>query len=193
MSDVLQDTYYVTAGATRTPTLANVKATASCPNVQTAAGTHDNNITTEDTLYVLGDGLGGAWSGSLSVDWSAVARVGTYAGGISFLRIYFGILATTVLSSNVYGIQPRWGGVNKGVVSLMTLTVPKNLFQDFPFSTGTTPWDHTTLISTSFGYKIQSSGSNSDDGDDINLDCREFWLEVWGPDTRSPSSIVTRL
>lgn len=192
-TDELKDTYLVAAAATRADTLLDESCTASDEGTQTNAGTHDSTATTQNRLHFVGAASETMtpWSGSLSVDWTALERVGTYAGTISYVRLIYTLKANYLTGregfmselDNGYYLQPRWGGISQPpqAISLYPGNPVREAYVDYALDDLGEAWTHTKLTSQQFGFLLGGFGAN--DAEEIypDLDCEEFRVEVYGP------------
>lgn len=191
--DELKDTYYVAAAATEADTLVDESCTATSVGEQTVAGTHDSTATTRHRLHLVGSGseTETPWAGSLSVDWSALERAGTYSGTISFIRLIYTARAEYLTGragymselDNCYYLDPRWGGFSQPSQAIMLFpgNPASESYVDYAVDDLGEAWTHTKLVSQQFGFML--GGFGSDDAESVypDLDCEEFRVEVYGP------------
>jgi hypothetical protein len=189
-TDELKDTYYVAEAATGADTLLGSNCAVTSVGTQTVAGTYDGIASTRHRLHFVGDATAGAWSGSLSVDWSALSRVGTYAGDISFIRVIYKVKATYLSGQgnyvsdydNAYFLTPRWGGFSQPPAMLpISLGASGEVYADYALDNLSEAWTHAKLIGQQFGFELLGFGPYDAETQYPDLDCEEFRVEVYGP------------
>jgi hypothetical protein len=180
VADILQDTYYVTSGASRSATVGGEYVSVTA--VQTAAGTHDASATTKDQITSNGAGGGDPWQSNLDVDWSAIERLGSYAGTIHFIRFVFKGMYVDSGGGASCVVGVRWSGANHGDPTGLPNITAAEVHIDSYLDETSAAWTHAKLIARSFGYRLLAGGDDDSGGVGNVLTCEEFKIEVWGPE-----------